>query len=151
MSEHDHCNIQIVHVPCKHQCCLPKRTYVVVSKRNSMFCTIYLHVMCKKCEILSSSRCNLYPIGKKVISYIVATPVVIKPDMSPAERRFESILLKERWSLIQSVVATSWGHQDPWLPFTCQEQTSWSSHEVCWVWPLVQLSQLRFCWKQQSC
>ena len=42
------------------------------------------------------------------------------------------------------VRCTSWGHQDSWLPFTCQEQTSWSSHNVCWVWPLVQLSQLLF-------
>ena len=42
------------------------------------------------------------------------------------------------------VWCTSWGHQDPWLPFTCQEQTSQSSH-ICWVWLLVQLSQLCFC------
>ena len=33
-----------------------------------------------------------------------STPVVIKPDMSPTERRSESILLKERWSLVQSGV-----------------------------------------------
>ena len=33
-----------------------------------------------------------------------STPVFIKPDMSPTERRCESILLKERWSLIQSGV-----------------------------------------------
>ena len=32
------------------------------------------------------------------------TPVVIKPDMSLKERKSESMLLKERWSLIQSGV-----------------------------------------------
>ena len=31
-------------------------------------------------------------------------PVIIKPDMSPHERKIESLLLKERWSLIQSGV-----------------------------------------------
>ena len=29
-------------------------------------------------------------------------PVIIKPDMSPHERKIESLQLKERWSLIQS-------------------------------------------------
>ena len=28
------------------------------------------------------------------------TPFIIKPDLSPAERAIESVLLKERWSLI---------------------------------------------------
>ena len=32
------------------------------------------------------------------------SPVVIKPDMSPNERKCESILLTERWTLIQSGV-----------------------------------------------
>ena len=32
------------------------------------------------------------------------SPVVIKPDMSPNERKCESILLTERWTLIQSSV-----------------------------------------------
>ena len=32
------------------------------------------------------------------------SPIIIKPDMSPEERRNEALLLKERWSLIQSGV-----------------------------------------------
>ena len=32
------------------------------------------------------------------------SPIVIKPDMSPNERKCESLLLKERWSLMQSGV-----------------------------------------------
>jgi len=32
----------------------------------------------------------------------LASPILIKPDLSPAERAVESILLKERWSLIQN-------------------------------------------------
>ena len=32
------------------------------------------------------------------------SPIVIKPDMSPTERKCESLLLKERWSLMQSGV-----------------------------------------------
>ena len=32
------------------------------------------------------------------------TPIIVKPDMSPHERKNEYILLKERWSLIQSDV-----------------------------------------------
>ena len=35
------------------------------------------------------------------------SPISIKPDMSPAERLRDSILLKERWKLIQSGVARS--------------------------------------------
>ena len=34
----------------------------------------------------------------------IGASVIIKPDMSPSERKRESILLKERWSLIQSGV-----------------------------------------------
>ena len=33
----------------------------------------------------------------------LSSPNFIKPDMSPAEQEAESILLKERWSLIQGV------------------------------------------------
>ena len=32
----------------------------------------------------------------------LAPPIFIKPDLSPTERDIESILLKERWSLIQN-------------------------------------------------
>ena len=32
----------------------------------------------------------------------LASPIFIKPDLSPTERAIESILLKERWSLIQN-------------------------------------------------
>ena len=31
----------------------------------------------------------------------LSSPLAIKPDMSPDERKIESALLKERWSLIQ--------------------------------------------------
>ena len=30
------------------------------------------------------------------------SPLIIKPDMSPQERAIESVLLKERWSLIKA-------------------------------------------------
>ena len=33
---------------------------------------------------------------------VLTSPVSIKPDMLPEERRRKSALLKERWSLIQS-------------------------------------------------
>ena len=32
----------------------------------------------------------------------LSKPVIIKPHMSPEERHNESLLLKERWNLIQS-------------------------------------------------
>ena len=31
----------------------------------------------------------------------LSSPIFIKPDMSPAEQKIESILLKERWLLIE--------------------------------------------------
>jgi hypothetical protein len=40
----------------------------------------------------------------RVLSKRGSLPVIIKPDMSPHERKIESLLLKERWSLMQSGV-----------------------------------------------
>jgi len=39
-----------------------------------------------------------------VLSNLGAKSVSIKPDMTPEERKIEGLLLKERWSLLQSGV-----------------------------------------------
>ena len=144
--------IQIVHVLCKHQCWLLKRTYVVVSKRNSMFCTLlYLHVMCKKCEIFSSSRCNLYPIGKKLHLIYSSYPCCHQAWHVAC---WEKIWVHtSKGKVVSHPVCCSclMRSSRSVAPVYLSGTTSRSSHEVCWVWPLVQLSQLRFCWKQQSC
>ena len=54
-------------------------------------------------------------------------PIFIKHDMSPEERHRESILLKERWNLIQTGIPKSSIRIYKWLTPLCQK---------CYIRPL---------------
>ena len=75
------------------------------------------------------------------------SPIVIKPDMSPNERKCEWLKM-----VSLAVRCPSWWHQNPWFSFTRQKQALWSSLEM-WFRPLSKVMlwcQWQCCWKISS-
>ena len=58
-----------------------------------------------RCDIIGrAERALLVAQMARFSIYLLKHPIVIKPDLTPEERQRDSILLKERWTLIQSGV-----------------------------------------------